>query len=862
VVQAETFNLSVRGVGFFPGLEDVIEYNNLARPSINDGQISINSREILNIECIDLDTVTVQFREQFDALKGKTVDSQDESYELRFKSNSSLIIDYTARLPPVLIEAYAAEVYDARHICDAATMICVGDLFPYESLDECYRIMTSLPVDCEPRCYDCYEKNAPFQGDTRLCRSLHLLSAQLRPTFHCAHMADISAKCYAEQCPSAKRKTAEEVDELLKFFDAGLAPSVESFELFMACLLFLAPFATYSCFFCKRRSFVVNNLDVENESLTKHSESAIHEEQKKSPRKRASLGPWMRCALEMSRTKKNETKFNNTVFATKSVDFGGCKLTSLEGPSGCGKSSMMRLICGFVQPHMELKIGFQSPPCKLAYTAQSADLWPKYMTVRDIFLFSSTLQNTQIKDYEECISILKIGHLIDRVFGGLSGGEQQRVHCLASMMRPDPTLLFMDEPLSGLDEESAVAFIMLLKELPVEHTFCLSIHQMSPRIEQYMDRKIFLDEKSVLVTHCSQTSIQIARSSPEYDKSLEVQPGQLPSFVASLKAMIILWHSEYFALPTIEIGIIFLCGFTSLLVSLMSAQSLYGSDEGHVPASQAVRIPVMLLQMLSNLLVISCFGVSMIYAMTEKDLISQVVGQKDMRLSALVVVNLFRLSYHGLIAATVEVGVFMVWTNLGKEEWDLIIINCGLLLAGCLALTYSVGIVLPPSLSSQVAFLVILPMMFFSGVFFLWNGISPFFKAIHYISPLFYCLHACANLILDGFSGKCDAKASPYLECANKESIVEAAQIREIPSSWSQLSSLVLIFIGLSILAWHFRERKSYKPLSSVEELEALTSSESNAFGSLNATSSACAGADPVRSKMAGEREFNEEELV
>jgi len=814
VVNSETFNLSVRGVGFFPGLEDVIEYNNLARPSINNDQISITDREIMDIKCINRDTLTVYFREQFEALKGSLVSFQDESYDLRFKPDSPLVFNYTARLPPNLIDAYAAEVYDAKHICDAATTICVGDLFPYESLDECYHIMTSLPVDCEPKCYDCYEKNAPFQGDTRLCRSLHLLSAQLRPTFHCAHMADISTKCYAEQCPSVKRKTPEEVDELLKFFDAGLPPVVETVEFITALLLLMAPFATYICFLYQRRSTFIEKRGEEGESLMRGLASLPVEEQPDLSEESGRSKPWMRCGLELRRMKNN-----TTVFRTESVDFGGCKLTALDGPSGCGKSTMMRLICGFVQPHMELKMDLKSPPCNVAYTSQSADLWPKYMKVRDIFLFASTLQKTQVKDYEDCIHILSVGDLMDNTFGSLSGGEQRRVHCLASMMRPTPTLLFMDEPLSGLDEKNAVIFIELLKKLPVEHTFCLSIHQMSPRIERLMDRVITLNdvEKNMFVIHRSTESYNIAKDMTIHELSenqiSKAYTSHVSSFWASFKAMIILWHGQYMAIPVIEIGTTFCNGFTAMLVGIMAKQSLYGSDEEHIPASQSVRIPVMLLQMFCNLLVITSFGVSMIYAMMEKDLISYVIGQKDMRPSALVALNFFRLCFHGLVATAVQFGIFMACTSLGDKEWDLIIINSGLLLTGCLIFLYSVAVIFPPYLASQVVLLVILPMMFFSGVFFLWSGLEPLFQIAHYLSPLFYCLHACANLLLDGFEGKCDDKASPFLECANRESIVEIAQIRKIPSSWSQLVSTFWIILGLIIMSWHFRYRQSIKPM-------------------------------------------------
>ena len=140
------------------------------------------------------------------------------------------------------------------------------------------------------------------------------------------------------------------------------------------------------------------------------------------------------------------------------------ELIGLLGPSGCGKSTTLNMICGLEKPTSG-KIFFGDkdvtalPPEKrgVGMVFQNYALYP-HLTVRQNIIFP--LQNLKGKDKlsraemekraMDAAALVQIQELMERKPGELSGGQQQRV-AIARTLAPEPSVLFMDEPLSNLD---------------------------------------------------------------------------------------------------------------------------------------------------------------------------------------------------------------------------------------------------------------------------------------------------------------------------------------------------------------------------------------------------------------------------
>ncbi len=137
------------------------------------------------------------------------------------------------------------------------------------------------------------------------------------------------------------------------------------------------------------------------------------------------------------------------------------RVTCLLGPSGCGKSTTLRMIAGVERPdsgsiHVDGALvcdGQMSLPPErrsIGLMFQDFALFPHLTVGRNVAfgLTGSRAENrARAKTFLERVGL---AHYIDHYPHHLSGGEQQRV-ALARAVAPQPKIMLMDEPFSGLD---------------------------------------------------------------------------------------------------------------------------------------------------------------------------------------------------------------------------------------------------------------------------------------------------------------------------------------------------------------------------------------------------------------------------
>jgi len=141
------------------------------------------------------------------------------------------------------------------------------------------------------------------------------------------------------------------------------------------------------------------------------------------------------------------------------------------------------------------------------------------LTPRELFQFSANLRlpRSTTKAHKELminevIRKLKMDSCADTQVGsplqrGLSGGERKRT-AIGYELVTNPSLLFLDEPTTGLDSSTAYSLLITLKELASEgHTILCTIHQPSSDIFRLFDKLTLLVQGSVAFTGVAQESM-------------------------------------------------------------------------------------------------------------------------------------------------------------------------------------------------------------------------------------------------------------------------------------------------------------------------------------------------------------------
>ena len=141
---------------------------------------------------------------------------------------------------------------------------------------------------------------------------------------------------------------------------------------------------------------------------------------------------------------------------------------AITGPSGIGKTTLLHTICGIVRVtsgtvHID-NVDVTSVPTHkrgIGLVSQTGDLFPT-MTVSQNIEFGVRISRMPKADratrVNELLELVNLSHLAHRNVAELSGGEARRI-ALARALAPRPRVLLLDEPLSGLDQETHDALI-------------------------------------------------------------------------------------------------------------------------------------------------------------------------------------------------------------------------------------------------------------------------------------------------------------------------------------------------------------------------------------------------------------------
>ena len=212
----------------------------------------------------------------------------------------------------------------------------------------------------------------------------------------------------------------------------------------------------------------------------------------------------------------SESKVSEVILKGISGYFKAGTSTAIIGPSGSGKTTLLNFLCSQIENSSNLTVrgalkvnghpvdSLKEIYHKIGYATQEDILYEDF-TAKEQLLSRAKLGGIQNPENEvkkvlkwfslEKCQDTKVGSILKP---GLSGGEKRRTSIALEFIL-NPTVVFLDEPTTGLDSACALDVAKLIKALADNgRTVVSTIHQPSNEILSKFDKVICLCEGRVV----------------------------------------------------------------------------------------------------------------------------------------------------------------------------------------------------------------------------------------------------------------------------------------------------------------------------------------------------------------------------
>ncbi len=219
---------------------------------------------------------------------------------------------------------------------------------------------------------------------------------------------------------------------------------------------------------------------------------------------------------QVSRTFGSQKALNKVSF-----EIAAGEVVGFLGPNGAGKSTMMKIITGYL-PQSEGKVmvcGMDVDNDSLEYRRKIGYLPEHNPLYLDMYVKEYLshiagiykLGKNSSKRVAEIIEQTGLSPERTKKISALSKGYRQRVG-IAQALLPDPEVLILDEPTTGLDPNQIIEVRDLIKSVGKEKTIMLSTHIMQ-EVQAICERVIIIKAGEIVANEKADDLTKIARQS-------------------------------------------------------------------------------------------------------------------------------------------------------------------------------------------------------------------------------------------------------------------------------------------------------------------------------------------------------------
>jgi len=212
----------------------------------------------------------------------------------------------------------------------------------------------------------------------------------------------------------------------------------------------------------------------------------------------AASGP-PQAALELRDLHKSFTTVRAVDGISLRIEAG--EIVAFLGPNGAGKTTTIDMMLGLARPDSGSLTLFGGTPAeaisrgRVSAVMQTGGLL-KDLTVRETVRLTAALFATT-RPVDEVLERAGILAIAGRRVGKCSGGEQQRLRFALALL-PDPDLLILDEPTTGMDVEGRREFWSAIRQDALKGRTVLFATHYLDEADAYADRIVLVRQGKIV----------------------------------------------------------------------------------------------------------------------------------------------------------------------------------------------------------------------------------------------------------------------------------------------------------------------------------------------------------------------------
>jgi zinc transport system ATP-binding protein len=150
-------------------------------------------------------------------------------------------------------------------------------------------------------------------------------------------------------------------------------------------------------------------------------------------------------------------------------------LLGIIGPNGAGKTTLFNCVLGLIEDYQGTITVFgrdirkdRGALARIGYVPQKKSIDSNFpATVEEVVALGAISKKPSKAKVAQALETVGMSAFRNRRIGELSGGQQQRV-LIAKALVNDPQLLILDEPVTGIDQETQNKFYALVQKINKE----------------------------------------------------------------------------------------------------------------------------------------------------------------------------------------------------------------------------------------------------------------------------------------------------------------------------------------------------------------------------------------------------------